>query len=98
MSGCPLSFSGTGDGFRKFCDGDIDIQNASRPIEHDEIEQCLANGVDYYEFEIAYDGITVVVNPENDFVDLPDGRAARTALASGGQRRYLGRSRSRLAG
>ncbi len=64
-----VSFSGTGDGFRKFCDGDIDIQNASRPIESDEMELCAANGVEYYEFEIAYDGITVVVNPENDFVD-----------------------------
>jgi phosphate transport system substrate-binding protein len=63
-----VSFSGTGDGFRKFCDGDIDIQDASRPIESDEMERCAANGVDYYVFDIAYDGITVVVNPENDFV------------------------------
>jgi phosphate transport system substrate-binding protein len=64
-----ISFSGTGDGFRKFCDGDIDIQNASRPIQSSEMEQCAANGVDYYAFEIAYDGITVVVHPNNDFVN-----------------------------
>lgn len=64
-----VAFSGTGDGFRKFCDGDLDIQDASRPIDAEEMARCASNGIAYYVFEIAYDGITVVVNPENDFVD-----------------------------
>ena len=63
-----IGFSGTGGGFRKFCDGETDIQNASRPIEDDEMASCLEHGVQYYVFEVAYDGITIVVNPKNDFV------------------------------
>lgn len=64
-----VAFSGTSEGFRKFCDGEIDIQDASRPIEADEMDQCASNGIDYFQFEVAYDGITVVVNPSNDFVN-----------------------------
>jgi phosphate transport system substrate-binding protein len=64
----PVGISGTGGGFKRFCDGETDISNASRPIKDDEAATCAANGVSYYEFQIAYDGITVVVNPENDWV------------------------------
>lgn len=60
--------SGTGGGFEAFCAGDTDLQNASRPIVEDEIAACAENGVDYYAFEVAYDGITVVVPESNDFL------------------------------
>jgi phosphate transport system substrate-binding protein len=65
----PVGISGTGGGFERFCNGETDISNASRPINDEEAANCAANGVDYYVFQIAYDGITVVVNPENDWVD-----------------------------
>ena len=63
-----VSTSGTGGGFTRFCDGETDVQNASRPISEDEIVSCAENGVDYYEFEIAYDGITIVVPESNTFL------------------------------
>lgn len=64
----PVGISGTGGGFKRFCDGETDISNASRPIKEEEAATCAANGINYYEFQIAYDGLTVVVNPENDWV------------------------------
>jgi phosphate transport system substrate-binding protein len=63
------NISGTGGGFERFCNGETDVQNASRAIRDDEIALCQAGGVEYYEFEVAYDGITVVVNEANDFVE-----------------------------
>ncbi len=62
-------FSGTGAGFRKFCAGQVDIQGASRPINVAEGEQCKAGHVDYIELAVASDSLTVVVNPQNSFVD-----------------------------
>ncbi|CAN5723956.1 PstS family phosphate ABC transporter substrate-binding protein [soil metagenome] len=64
-----VSISGTGGGFERFCTGGTDLQNASRAISEDEIAVCEENGVEYFEFEVAYDGMAVVVNPENDFVE-----------------------------
>ena len=61
--------SGTGGGFERFVNGETAISNASRPIKPSEQEAAAANGIAYYEFAVAYDGITVVVNPENDWVD-----------------------------
>lgn len=63
-----VSISGTGGGFERFCNGETDIQDASRPIKDEEAADCAAAGVNYYVFEVAYDGIAIVVNPENDFV------------------------------
>jgi len=60
---------GTGDGFVLFCDGETDISNASRPIEQEEIDACTKNGVEYIELAVAYDGITVMTNPENTGVE-----------------------------
>lgn len=60
--------SGTGGGFERFAKGETVISNASRPIKPEEVEACNANGIDFYEFSVAYDGITVVVSAENDFV------------------------------
>ena len=60
---------GTGDGFVAFCAGDIDIADASRPISDEEIADCEANGINYVELPVGYDGITVMTNPNNDAVD-----------------------------
>lgn len=57
--------SGTGGGFKKFCRGEIDISDASRPILKKEMNACKENGISYIELPIAYDGLAVVVNPKN---------------------------------
>ncbi len=59
--------SGTGGGFEKFCAGETDISNASRPIKDTEIEACTANGVEFYEVLVANDALSVVVNLDNDW-------------------------------
>ena len=56
---------GTGDGFVLFCDGETDVSDASRPIEQEEADACSANGIEYIELAVAYDGITVMTNPAN---------------------------------
>jgi phosphate transport system substrate-binding protein len=61
----PVGTSGTGGGFKKFCAGDIDISDASRPIKAKEAEDCKKNNVEFVELPIAVDGLTVVVNKEN---------------------------------
>lgn len=63
-----VGISGTGGGFKKFCRDAIDITGASRPILAQEMQDCKAAGVDYIELPIAYDALTVVVNPANDWV------------------------------
>lgn len=60
-----VAFSGTTGGFRKFCGGEIDISNASRPISSEEIEACRQAGVRFIELPVAFDALTVVVNPQN---------------------------------
>ncbi|TDQ42987.1 PstS family phosphate ABC transporter substrate-binding protein [Aureibacillus halotolerans] len=65
----PIGVSGTGGGFEKFIAGETDISNASRPISEEEVAALEEAGIEYTEFEIAYDGISVVVNSENDWVD-----------------------------
>src|SRR5687767_1485901 len=60
-----VGISGTGGGFQKFCRGETDISNASRPIRPAEIEACQKAGVEYVEVPIAYDGLAIVVNPKN---------------------------------
>lgn len=65
----PVGVSGTGGGFKRFVVGETDIQDASRPIKDSEKEKASANGVEYTDFTVAYDGITVVVSKENEFVD-----------------------------
>lgn len=61
--------SGTGGGFKKFCAGETDITGASRPVKPSEVELCKKNGIEYVELPIAFDGLSVVVNPKNDFVE-----------------------------
>lgn len=60
-----VGVSGTGGGFEKFINGETDFSNASRPIKDSEEQSLKEAGIDYTEFEIAYDGISVVINPEN---------------------------------
>ncbi|HKP53114.1 MAG TPA: PstS family phosphate ABC transporter substrate-binding protein [Chloroflexia bacterium] len=65
----PVGISGTGGGFKKFCAGETDIQDASRPISPSEVEACKSKNIEYIELPVAYDGLAVVVNPKNDWVD-----------------------------
>jgi phosphate transport system substrate-binding protein len=65
-----VGISGTGGGFEKFCLGETDINDASRPIKKDDAKEgagCASKGIEYVEFKVAIDGLTVVVNPDNDF-------------------------------
>lgn len=60
--------SGTGGGFKKFCRGETDVSNASRPISQKEIDACKEAGIQYIELPIAFDALTVAVNAKNDWV------------------------------
>ena len=62
-----VGISGTGGGFKKFCRNEIDVVNASRPITATEIEACKQQGVQFIEMPIAYDALTVVINPKNNW-------------------------------
>ncbi len=62
--------SGTGGGFGKFCRGETQISNASRPISAGEIEACAAAGIEYIEIPIAFDGVSVVVHPSNTMTNI----------------------------
>ena len=64
-----VGISGTGGGFQKFCNSETDFNDASRPIKEAEKDACANDGIEYVEFQIAYDGISVVVNPSSTFVD-----------------------------
>lgn len=63
-----VGISGTGGGFKKFCRGEIDIADASRPILKKEMEACAAAGIKYIELPVAFDALTVVINPKNSFI------------------------------
>jgi phosphate transport system substrate-binding protein len=63
-----IGIAGTGGGFKKFCKGETDISDASRPILKKEMEECAKNGIKYMELPIAFDALTVVVNPKNKFL------------------------------
>jgi phosphate transport system substrate-binding protein len=62
-----VGISGTGGGFKKFCAGETDISDASRPIKPTEVEACKSKGIEYVELPVAYDGLAVIVNPKNDW-------------------------------
>lgn len=63
-----VGISGTGGGFKKFCRGEITISDASRPILKQEMESCKLAGIQYFELPVAYDALTVMVNPKNNWV------------------------------
>jgi len=64
-----VGISGTGGGFKKFCAGEIDIADASRPIKPTEVELCSTGTIEYIELPVAYDGLAIVVHPSNTWVD-----------------------------
>jgi phosphate transport system substrate-binding protein len=63
-----VGISGTGGGFKKFCRNEIDISNASRPILKAEMADCQKAGIEYFELPVAFDALTVVINPKNTFI------------------------------
>ena len=62
-----VGISGTGGGFKKFCRGEIDISDASRPIKQSEIDDCRKAGIDFVELPVAFDALTVVIHPQNNW-------------------------------
>lgn len=64
-----VGISGTGGGFKKFCRGETDVQDASRPISAGEMEACRANGIQFIELPVAFDALTIVVNPQAAWID-----------------------------
>ncbi len=64
-----VGISGTGGGFKKFCANETVISNASRPIQQKEVDLCAAAGIEYIELPVAIDGLSVVINPDNDFIE-----------------------------
>jgi phosphate transport system substrate-binding protein len=65
-----VGISGTGGGFKKFCAGQTDISNASRPIKSSEADACKSAGITYIELPVAYDALTVVVHPSNPITNI----------------------------
>lgn len=64
-----VGISGTGGGFKKFCRGETDVQDASRPISAGELEACRAGGIQFYELPVAFDALTVAVSPQATWID-----------------------------
>ena len=64
-----VGMSGTGGGFKRFCVGETDISNASRPIKKTEADQAKSSGIEFIEVPVAFDGLTIVTHPSNKFVD-----------------------------
>ena len=64
-----IGSSGTGAGFKKFARGETDISDASRPIKESEVQACKENNISYKELTVALDGISIMVNPENNWID-----------------------------
>jgi phosphate transport system substrate-binding protein len=62
-----VGISGTGGGFKKFCRGETDISDASRPITSKEIADCKQAGIEFIELPVAFDALTVVINPKNEW-------------------------------
>ena len=100
VSEIAVAAPGTSDGFALFCDGETDVQDASRPIDEEEVAACEKGGVEYIELEIALDGLSVVGNPQNA-IDVPELRRPLRAVRSrvrrvrdlGGRERPRGRGR-----
>jgi phosphate transport system substrate-binding protein len=81
-----VGISGTGGGFKKFTRGETDISNASRPILQKEIDEARKNGVEYIELPVAFDALTVMVNPSNDWIKqftIPELKAIWSPEAEG---------------
>lgn len=64
-----VGISGTGGGFKKFYNGETDINDASRPVKEKELKEIEKAGIEFIELPVAYDGLSILVNPQNNFVD-----------------------------
>lgn len=84
-----VGVSGTGGGFKKFCRGEIDIADASRPILKKEMEDCAKAGIRYTELPVAFDALTVVVNPKNTFLKQITVAELKTIWEPGAQGKVL---------
>ena len=80
-----VGISGTGGGFKKFCRGETDISNASRPILKKEMEDCKKAGIEYIELPVAFDALTVVINPEEQLRQVHHRRRAEEDVGAGAQ-------------
>ncbi len=80
-----VGISGTGGGFKKFCRGETDIADASRPILRKEMDDCKAAGVQYIELPVAYDALTVVIHPDNKWAQTLTVAELRKMWESGSQ-------------
>ncbi len=84
-----VAFSGTGGGFEKFCRGETQISDASRPIKQSEIDACASNGItDLVEIQVGIDALTVMVNPANDFVECLTVQQLHDIFKSGGASKW----------
>ncbi len=84
-----VAFSGTGGGFEKFCRGETQISNASRPIKDSEVEACAGNGIDdIVEVQVAIDALTVMIHPENDFAQCMTPAELNLAFRANGAKRW----------
>ena len=81
-----VGIAGTGGGFKRFCRGETDISNASRPILKEEMEACRAAGIKYMELPVAFDALTVVVNPQNTWVEVAHRRRSQEDVGAGARR------------
>ncbi|MFM8593923.1 MAG: substrate-binding domain-containing protein, partial [Chloroflexota bacterium] len=78
-----VDISGTGGGFKRFCAGETDVQNASRAIKDEEVAACEEAGVEYLELQVAYDGLTLVVNENNTVISCMDVEMLKTLWEKG---------------
>lgn len=84
-----VGVSGTGGGFKRFTKGETDISDASRPIKDKEFKLCKKSYVDFIELPVAYDGLSIVINPENDFAGtLTVDQLKKIFLAEGGAKTW----------
>ena len=84
-----VAFSGTGGGFEKFCRGETQISDASRPIKDSEVEACAENGIDdIIEIQVAIDALTVMIHPDNDFAQCMTVAELNQAFSADGAKRW----------
>ena len=93
-----VATSGTGGGFKRFIAGETDINDASRPIKDSEAEALTEKGIGFVELKVAIDGLSVVVNKDNDFCSAPDSRSAEGNLGAGQQDHNMERCEPGVAG
>ena len=77
-----VGISGTGGGFKKFCRGEIDVSDASRPILKKEMEVCAQAGIKYIELPVAFDALTVVINPDRKSTRLNSSHIQKSRMPS----------------